>query len=75
MFFYRHASHRRRLNTIDSLFDARGNWMDEITTIGRVTYDYFASLFQTQALGDMCRLLYRIPSIIILRRFIGLSLV
>lgn len=51
-FFHAKASKRYKSNLIFGLFDAAGQWKEEIADVERIVLDYFGDLFQTSALSS-----------------------
>lgn len=48
-FFHAKASRRHKSNLISGLYDAVGQWKEEIADVEKIVLDYFGNLFQTSA--------------------------
>ncbi|KAK8677575.1 hypothetical protein V6N13_143106 [Hibiscus sabdariffa] len=62
-FFHSCASHRRRVNRIDSLLDDDGEAVYGDDALNALATDYFASLFTTQGSASDTSILDEIPSL------------
>ena len=46
-FFHQKASNRKDRNSIQGIYDATGQWQDDIHTIENIILDYFETIFRS----------------------------